>query len=58
MSGDTHPYLRAVSKPGRMVLNDPLFPFVPSVYFVVNPTSPFIIHPSHFPIPLSEVPCG
>jgi len=21
---------------------------VPSVYFVVNPTSPFIIHPSHF----------
>jgi len=34
MSGDAHPYLRAVSKPGRMVPNEPP-PFVISLPFVV-----------------------
>ena len=40
MSGDTHPYLCAVSKPGRMVPNEPP-PFVLSVPFVV-PLPPYI----------------
>ena len=53
MSEDTHPYLCAISKPGRIVLNEPLF-F--RAFRVFRGQSHFTLHNSSFSLPHPSSP--